>query len=127
MVTVPLNNGRSGKSQLHSRSPQLHVSKPIFSRDQTYETLFSRLEVSLPYMFPGNIDSGSDVLAWQLLATLGLCARNEYETRLVVAARDRVNATVALAKTLPPTEARERLSGVALFLRSLHLRVEDLM
>ncbi|KAM0522591.1 hypothetical protein ACHAPE_002183 [Trichoderma viride] len=95
--------------------------------DQTYETLFSRLEVSLPYMFPGNIDSGSDVLAWQLLATLGLCARNEYETRLVVAARDRVNATVALAKTLPPTEARERLSGVALFLRSLHLRVEDLM
>lgn len=78
-------------------------------------------------MFPGSIDSGSDILAWQLLATLGLCARNEHETRLVVAVRDRVNATVALAKTLPPTEARERLNGVDLFLRSIKLRVEDLM
>ncbi|KAK1241153.1 hypothetical protein MKX08_001127 [Trichoderma sp. CBMAI-0020] len=95
--------------------------------DQTYETLFSRLEVSLPYMFPGSIDSGSDVYVWQLLAALGLGASNDQQTRLVLAVKDRVIGTITLAKTLPPTTARERLSSVNLFLHSIGLDADMLM
>ncbi|KAM0457473.1 hypothetical protein ACHAO4_003273 [Trichoderma viride] len=95
--------------------------------DQTYETLFSRLEVSLPYMFPGSIDSGSDVYVWQLLAALGLGASNDQQTRLVLAVKDRVIGTITLAKTLPPTTATERLSSVNLFLHSIGLDADMLM
>lgn len=95
--------------------------------DQTYETLFSRLEVSLPYMFPGSIDSGSDVYVWQLLAALGLGASNDQQTRLVLAVKDRVIGTITLAKTLPPTTAKERLSSVNLFLHSIGLDADMLM
>lgn len=95
--------------------------------DQTYETLFSRLEVSLPYMFPGSINSGSDVYVWQLLAALGVSASNDQQTRLVLAVKDRVIGTISLAKTLPPTMAAERLSSVNLFLHSIGLDVDMLM
>ncbi|KAL6872781.1 topoisomerase II-associated protein PAT1 [Trichoderma novae-zelandiae] len=95
--------------------------------DQTYETFFSRLEVSLPYMFPGSINTGSDVYVWQLLAALGVSASNDQQTRLVLAVKDRVIGTISLAKTLPPTMAAERLSSVNLFLHSIGLDVDMLM
>ncbi|EHK50316.1 hypothetical protein TRIATDRAFT_211684 [Trichoderma atroviride IMI 206040] len=98
-----------------------------WEKDQTYETLFSRLEVSLPYMFPGSIDSGSDVYVWQLLAALGLGASNDQQTRLVLAVKDRVIGTITLAKTLPPATAKERLSSVNLFLHSIGLDADMLM
>ncbi|KAL7792017.1 topoisomerase II-associated protein PAT1 [Trichoderma ceciliae] len=95
--------------------------------DQTYEIFFSRLEASLPYMFPGSINSGSDVYVWQLLAALGVSASNDQQTRLVLAVKDRVIGTITLAKTLPPTMAAERLSSVNLFLHSIGLDVDMLM
>ncbi|UKZ79933.1 hypothetical protein TrVFT333_007696 [Trichoderma virens FT-333] len=95
--------------------------------DQTYETFFSRLEMSLPYMFPGSINTGSDVYVWQLLAALGVSASNDQQTRLVLAVKDRVIGTISLAKTLPPTMAAERLSSVNLFLHSIGLDVDMLM
>ncbi|KAL7956169.1 topoisomerase II-associated protein PAT1 [Trichoderma compactum] len=95
--------------------------------DQTYEIFFSRLEMSLPYMFPGSINTGSDVYVWQLLAALGVSASNDQQTRLVLAVKDRVIGTISLAKTLPPTMATERLSSVNLFLHSIGLDVDMLM
>ncbi|KAL7942632.1 topoisomerase II-associated protein PAT1 [Trichoderma barbatum] len=95
--------------------------------DQTYEIFFSRLEMSLPYMFPGSINTGSDVYVWQLLAALGVSASNDQQTRLVLAVKDRVIGTISLAKTLPPTMAAERLSSVNLFLHSIGLDVDMLM
>lgn len=99
----------------------------ILYRDQTYEIFFSRLEMSLPYMFPGSINTGSDVYVWQLLAALGVSASNDQQTRLVLAVKDRVIGTISLAKTLPPTMATERLSSVNLFLHSIGLDVDMLM
>ncbi|RFU78457.1 topoisomerase ii associated [Trichoderma arundinaceum] len=95
--------------------------------DQTYEIFFSRLEASLPYMFPPSINAGSDVYVWQLLAALGVSASNDQQTRLVLAVKDRVIGTISLAKTLPATMAAERLSSVNLFLHSIGLDVDMLM
>ncbi|UKZ54151.1 hypothetical protein TrVGV298_007957 [Trichoderma virens] len=80
-----------------------------------------------PYMFPGSINTGSDVYVWQLLAALGVSASNDQQTRLVLAVKDRVIGTISLAKTLPPTMAAERLSSVNLFLHSIGLDVDMLM
>ncbi|KAK0391407.1 hypothetical protein NLU13_0907 [Sarocladium strictum] len=92
--------------------------------DQTFETLFNKLESSLPYMFPGSVNTGEDVYVWQLLAAMGVSATHDQQTRLVLAVKDRVLDTVALSKTLPPTMAAERLGSVNLFMRSIGLDVE---
>ncbi|UNI13268.1 DNA topoisomerase 2-associated protein pat1 [Purpureocillium takamizusanense] len=92
--------------------------------DQTFEILFSKLEPSLPYMFPGSVNAGVDVYVWQLLAAMGVTATHDQQTRLVLAVKDRVLDTVSLAKTLPPAMAAERLGSVNLFMRSIGLDVE---
>lgn len=92
--------------------------------DQTFETLFNKLESSLPYMFPGSVNTGEDVYVWQLLAAMGVSATHDQQTRLVLAVKDRVLDTVTLSKTLPPTMATERLGSVNLFMRSIGLDVE---
>ncbi|KAK5988101.1 DNA topoisomerase 2-associated protein pat1 [Cladobotryum mycophilum] len=94
--------------------------------DQTYEILFSRLEPLLPYIFPGSINTGSDVYVWQLLAAIGVSASNDQQTRLVLAIKDRVIGTIALSKTLPAAMAAERLGSVNLFLHSIGLDAEML-
>jgi DNA topoisomerase 2-associated protein PAT1 len=93
-------------------------------RDQTFETLFNKLESLLPYMFPGSVNTGEDVYVWQLLAAMGVSATHDQQTRLVLAVKDRVLDTVALSKTLPPAMATERLGSVNLFMRSIGLDVE---
>ncbi|KAJ3523211.1 hypothetical protein NM208_g12541 [Fusarium decemcellulare] len=92
--------------------------------DRTFETLFSRLEPSLPYIFPGSVNTGEDVYVWQLLAAMGVSASHDQQTRLVLAVKDRVLDTVTVSKTLPPTMAAERLNSVNLFMRSIGLDVE---
>lgn len=93
-------------------------------RDHTFETLFNKLEPSLPHIFPGSINTGEDVYVWQLLAAMGVSANHDQQTRLVLAVKDRVMSTVALAKTLPPAMASDRLGSVNLFMRSIGLDVE---
>lgn len=93
-------------------------------RDRTFETLFTRLEPSLPYIFPGSVNTGEDVYVWQLLAAMGVSATHDQQTRLVLAVKDRVLDTVTLSKTLPPAMAADRLSSVNLFMRSIGLDVE---
>lgn len=93
-------------------------------RDQTFETLFSKLEPSLPYIFPGSINAGIDVYVWQLLAAMGVSASHDQQTRLVLAVKDRVLDTVSMSKTLPPAMAAERLGSVNLFMRAIGLDVE---
>ena len=94
------------------------------SRDRTFETLFNKLEPSLPYIFPGSVNTGEDVYVWQLLAAMGVTANHDQQTRLVLAVKDRVLDTVQLAKTLPPAMASERLGSVNLFMRAIGLDVE---
>ncbi|PHH64393.1 hypothetical protein CDD81_4614 [Ophiocordyceps australis] len=94
--------------------------------DQTFETFFNKLEPSLPSIFPGSVNSGVDVYVWQLLAAMGVSASHDQQTRLVLAVKERVLDTVALAKTLPPAMASERLGSVNLFMRSIGLDVEML-
>ncbi|PNY27159.1 DNA topoisomerase 2-associated protein pat1 [Tolypocladium capitatum] len=92
--------------------------------DQTFEVLFTKLEPSLPFMFPGSVNAGVDVYVWQLLAAMGVTATHDQQTRLVLAVKDRVLDTVALSKTLPPAMAADRLGSVNLFMRSIGLDVE---
>lgn len=92
--------------------------------EQTFDILFSRLEPSLPYMFPGSVNAGIDVYVWQFLAAMGVSANHDQQTRLVLAVKDRVLDTVALSKTLPPAMATERLASVNLFMRAIGLDVE---
>lgn len=92
--------------------------------DQTFETFFNRLEPSLPYIFPGSVNTGEDVYVWQLLAAMGVSATHEQQTRLVLAVKDRVLDTVTVSKTLPPVMGAERLGSVNLFMRSIGLDVE---
>jgi DNA topoisomerase 2-associated protein PAT1 len=92
--------------------------------DLTFETFFNRLEPSLPYIFPGSVNTGEDVYVWQLLAAMGVSASHDQQTRLVLAVKDRVLDTVSLSKTLPPTMATDRLGSVNLFMRSIGLDVE---
>ncbi|KAM5347919.1 hypothetical protein ACJ41O_007743 [Fusarium nematophilum] len=92
--------------------------------DRTFEILFSRLEPSLPHIFPGSVNTGEDVYVWQLLAAMGVSASHDQQTRLVLAVKDRVLDTVTVSKTLPPTMAAERLNSVNLFMRSIGLDVE---
>ncbi|KHN98992.1 topoisomerase II-associated protein PAT1 [Metarhizium album ARSEF 1941] len=92
--------------------------------DQTFEILFSKLEPSLPHIFPGSVNAGIDVYVWQLLAAMGVSATQDQQTRLVLAVKDRVLDTVSMSKTLPPTMAAERLGSVNLFMRSIGLDVE---
>ncbi|KAG6296373.1 hypothetical protein E4U09_001789 [Claviceps aff. purpurea] len=92
--------------------------------DQTFEIFFSKLEPSLPYIFPGSVNGGIDVYVWQLLAAMGVSASHDQQTRLVLAVKDRVLDTVSMAKTLPPAMAAERLGSVNLFMRAIGLDVE---
>ncbi|TQW00470.1 hypothetical protein V2A60_001549 [Cordyceps javanica] len=92
--------------------------------EQTLDILFSRLEPSLPYMFPGSVNAGIDVYVWQFLAAMGVSANHDQQTRLVLAVKDRVLDTVSLSKTLPPAMATERLASVNLFMRAIGLDVE---
>ncbi|KAG6010127.1 hypothetical protein E4U21_000161 [Claviceps maximensis] len=92
--------------------------------DQTFEILFSKLEPSLPYIFPGSVNAGIDVYVWQLLAAMGVSASHDQQTRLVLAVKDRVLDTVSMSKTLPPAMATERLGSVNLFMRAIGLDVE---
>ncbi|KAI6782803.1 DNA topoisomerase 2-associated protein pat1 [Emericellopsis cladophorae] len=92
--------------------------------DRTFETLFNKLEPSLPYIFPGSVNTGEDVYVWQLLAAMGVTATHDQQTRLVLAVKDRVLDTVQLSKTLPPAMASDRLGSVNLFMRSIGLDVE---
>ncbi|OAR03658.1 hypothetical protein LLEC1_06269 [Akanthomyces lecanii] len=92
--------------------------------DQTFDILFSRLEPSLPHMFPGSVNAGIDVYVWQFLAAMGVSANHDQQTRLVLAVKDRVLDTVALSKTLPPAMATDRLASVNLFMRAIGLDVE---
>lgn len=92
--------------------------------EQTFDILFTRLEGSLPYMFPGSVNAGIDVYVWQFLAAMGVSANHDQQTRLVLAVKDRVLDTVALSKTLPAAMATERLASVNLFMRAIGLDVE---
>ncbi|EGX95355.1 topisomerase II associated protein [Cordyceps militaris CM01] len=92
--------------------------------EQTFDILFSRLEPSLPHMFPGSVNAGIDVYVWQFLAAMGVSANHDQQTRLVLAVKDRVLDTVTLSKTLPPAMATERLASVNLFMRAIGLDVE---
>ncbi|KAG5987363.1 hypothetical protein E4U54_005027 [Claviceps lovelessii] len=92
--------------------------------DQTFEILFSKLEPSLSYIFPGSVNAGIDVYVWQLLAAMGVSASHDQQTRLVLAVKDRVLDTVSMSKTLPPAMATERLGSVNLFMRAIGLDVE---
>ncbi|GAB0132454.1 hypothetical protein EsDP_00000889 [Epichloe bromicola] len=92
--------------------------------DQTFEILFSKVEPSLQYIFPGSVNAGIDVYVWQLLAAMGVSASHDQQTRLVLAVKDRVLDTVSLSKTLPPAMAAERLGSVNLFMRAIGLDVE---
>jgi len=93
-------------------------------RDMTYTQFFNLLEPSLPNMFPGTVTSGEDMYVWQLLAAIGIGASPDQQSRLVLAVKDRVMDTVALAKTLPQDMASQRLQNVNLFMRSIGLDVE---
>jgi DNA topoisomerase 2-associated protein PAT1 len=96
----------------------------ITTRLSTYNTFFDVLEPVLPYIFPGTVSTGEDVYVWQFLAAIGVGASPEQQQRLVMAVKDRVMETVALAKTLPPAMSSQRLANVNLFMRSIGLDVE---
>ncbi|CAK7213144.1 DNA topoisomerase 2-associated protein pat1 [Sporothrix bragantina] len=90
----------------------------------TYNNFFNMIEPVLPYMFPGSVSSGEDMYVWQLLAALGIGATPDQQQRLVLAVKDRVMDTVAVAKTLPVDLSTQRLQNVNLFMRSIGLDVE---
>ncbi|KAL1902477.1 DNA topoisomerase 2-associated protein pat1 [Sporothrix stenoceras] len=90
----------------------------------TYNNFFNALEPVLPYMFPGTVSSGEDMYVWQLLAALGIGATADQQQRLVLAVKERVMDTVAVAKTLPVDLSAQRLQNVNLFMRSIGLDVE---
>ncbi|KAK3687809.1 topoisomerase II-associated protein PAT1 [Podospora appendiculata] len=94
------------------------------SWDATYTQFFNLLEPTLPYVFPGTVNTGDDVYVWQLLAAIGIGASPEQQSRLVLAVKDRVMDTVALSKTLPQDLAAQRLQNVNLFMRSIGLDVD---
>ena len=94
------------------------------SRLSTYNGLFDALEPTLPSIFPGTVNTGEDVYVWQFLAAIGIGASPDQQQRLVMAVKDRVMETVALAKTLPPDMSSQRLANVNLFMRSIGLDVE---
>ncbi|KAH8594367.1 topoisomerase II-associated protein PAT1 [Bisporella sp. PMI_857] len=89
-----------------------------------YNALFDLLEPTLPSIFPGTVNSGEDIYVWQFLAAIGIGAKDEQQQRLVMAVKDRVMETIALAKTLPPAMAIQRRENVNLFMRSIGLDVE---
>ena len=82
------------------------------------------LEPTLPFVFPGTVNSGEDVYVWQLLAAIGIGASPDQQQRLVLAVKDRVMDTVSLAKKLPQDMSAQRLQNVNLFMRSIGLDVE---
>lgn len=92
-----------------------------------YNKFFNMVEPSLPYIFPGTVNSGEDVYVWQFLAAIGVGASPDQQQRLVMAVKDRVMETVNLAKTLPPAMSSLRLANVNLFMRSIGLDVELLV
>ncbi|KAE8450397.1 hypothetical protein EG329_006471 [Mollisiaceae sp. DMI_Dod_QoI] len=92
-----------------------------------YNTLFDTLEPTLPSIFPGTVHTGEDVYVWQFLAAIGIGASPEQQQRLVMAVKDRVMETVALAKTLPAEMSSQRLANVNLFMRSIGLDVDLLV
>jgi DNA topoisomerase 2-associated protein PAT1 len=93
-------------------------------RVTVYNQFFDALEPTLPTIFPGTVNTGEDVYVWQFLAAIGIGASPDQQQRLVVAVKDRVMETVALAKTLPPAMSSQRLANVNLFMRSIGLDVE---
>lgn len=93
-------------------------------RVNTYNGFFDALEPTLPHVFPGTVHTGEDVYVWQFLAAIGIGASPEQQQRLVMAVKDRVMETVALANTLPPDMASQRRGNVNLFMRSIGLDVE---
>ncbi len=93
-------------------------------RVNNYNSFFDVLEPTLPYIFPGTVNTGEDIYVWQFLAAIGIGASPEQQSRLVMAVKDRVMETVNLAKTLPPTMSSQRLANVNLFMRSIGLDVE---
>ena len=103
--------------------PRLRTSL-IICRVNTYNTFFDALEPTLPNIFPGTVNTGEDIYVWQFLAAIGIGASPEQQQRLVMAVKDRVMETVALAKTLPPAMSSQRLANVNLFMRSIGLDVE---
>ncbi|SPQ25412.1 1cca113d-155e-4a13-a6e5-d58497a5a902 [Thermothielavioides terrestris] len=94
------------------------------SWDVTYTQFFDLLEPTLPHIFPGPVTASDDIYVWQLLAAIGIGAGPDQQQRLVLAVKDRVMDTVALAKTLPQDLAAQRLQNVNLFMRSIGLDVE---
>jgi DNA topoisomerase 2-associated protein PAT1 len=93
-------------------------------RVSVYNKFFDALEPTLPHIFPGTVNTGEDVYVWQFLAAIGIGASPDQQQRLVMAVKDRVMETVALAKTLPPAMSSQRLANVNLFMRSIGLDVE---
>ncbi|ELR09579.1 hypothetical protein VC83_05522 [Pseudogymnoascus destructans] len=93
----------------------------------TYNSFFDVIEPTLPYIFPGTVNTGEDVYVWQFLAAMGVGASPEQQQRLVMAVKDRVMETVNLAKTLPPAMSSQRLANVNLFMRSIGLDVDLLV
>ena len=89
-----------------------------------YNAFFDALEPTLPNIFPGTVNTGEDIYVWQFLAAIGIGASPDQQQRLVMAVKDRVMETVALAKTLPAAMSSQRLSNVNLFMRSIGLDVE---
>ena len=89
-----------------------------------YTNLFNVVEPSLPNIFPATVTSGEDMYVWQLLAAMGIGANPDQQQRLVLAVKDRVMNTVAVAKTLPADLSSQRLGNVNLFMRSIGLDVE---
>ncbi|OLN98051.1 DNA topoisomerase 2-associated protein pat1 [Colletotrichum chlorophyti] len=92
--------------------------------EQTFNMFFNKLEPTLHHIFPGSVNTGEDVVVWQLLAAVGVSANPEQQQRLVLAVKDRVLDTVAHAKTLPGAMASTRLATVNLFMHSIGLDVE---
>ncbi|KAF9874673.1 topoisomerase II-associated protein PAT1 [Colletotrichum karsti] len=92
--------------------------------EQTFNMFFNILEPTLHHIFPGSVNTGEDVVVWQLLAAVGVSANPEQQQRLVLAVKDRVLDTVAHAKTLPGAMATTRLATVNLFMHSIGLDVE---
>lgn len=115
-----IRNGTNGKLYRFRLSRRLLT----FHRVSTYNGFFDILEPTLPSIFPGTVNTGEDVYVWQFLAAIGIGASPEQQQRLVMAVKDRVMETVALAKTLPPAMSSQRLANVNLFMRSIGLDVE---
>jgi len=103
-------NGSTGKF-----SRAFFCSPANISRVSTYNTFFDMLEPTLPYIFPGTVNTGEDVYVWQFLAAIGIGAGPEQQQRLVMAVKDRVMETVGLAKTLPAAMSSQRLANVNWF------------